>query len=485
MMITPVGLILIPLGIIFFIKGKKYLFWSVIATSPLTEVEILKLSMIAEVLPAFYFGGLLILKHTIDKAFNASQKKQYIFASEHKILIIFLFVSLASILMPFILEGTKVYTFGGESFLAIATYGYDALTQPLNFSISNITQYIYLLFVTILFFLLSRYYYNNPKRIYTTIKIFVAISLIVLSQQLINEFLYLSNNMFITKYVNYFQKGTFELYSTRGSSAYLMRGFTILGEPGHTSVFHLTCFGIAFAFIFNLKHLDKKFKKYALMYFLCMLLSLLMTLSTTAYVGLLIFFTSALFVLIIQKLQWPYTLSLKFVSLSLFTMLISTLFIIGLMYSLNINFLHLLYEKHLNKLLLEAGSGAVRYSLAINSLELLKSSPLLGLGYGSARSTSGFITILTNTGILGGFVFSCFYFILFKKSLYLYRSLIFKMLSSFMLSSSLLIITYFSLFVIAKAISMLLFIYTWVIFAMISGLYLSYTRNHFSKINKM
>ena len=77
-----------------------------------------------------------------------------------------------------------------------------------------------------------------------------------------------------------------------------------------------------------------------------------------------------------------------------------------------------IFDNHLSKIYGDSGSGVVRILNLQHSLDLFLSNPIIGIGYGSHRSTTLVFSLLVNIGILGTmfflYIFLRFHYLILK-----------------------------------------------------------------------
>ena len=152
MNITPLGFIVIPLGVLLFIKGRKYLMWALIISAPFFDTGIIQLHFWTTIIrPFFYFGALLLLRIILDMAVFRYIEID-LSCKETRWLIIFLFFVALSLMMPILLEG-EVNVLNIESSLdAAVRWGIESHSEPLHLGRINFTQALYPFFMIFLFF---------------------------------------------------------------------------------------------------------------------------------------------------------------------------------------------------------------------------------------------------------------------------------------------------------------------------------------------
>jgi O-antigen ligase len=240
--------------------------------------------------------------------------------------------------------------------------------------------------------------------------------------------------------------------------------YTFVGEPGWTALFLLYALGLAFTPLFLGKN-DSNVKGRNTFFLIIITMALLLTTSTTAYLGLLIYLASLGFVLLLKLKPARYTdYILKNIALG-------SIFVIALYIIFNSIFRFSLYDFFLKtqvaKLMLEYGSGPTRFHYITESLRIFSQYPILGVGIGSNRSTAMLPSLLSNIGLIGTLPFLLFHLYIFRNVFNLYL----KSNDENMLLSASLFTTFLTLFMlmsIARSISSLYFIHYWVLLAMMS-----------------
>src|SRR5262249_5285757 len=114
------------------------------------------------------------------------------------------------------------------------------------------------------------------------------------------------------------------------------------------------------------------------------------------------------------------------------------------------------------------------------SLEVFRASPLLGVGYGSHRTTALLTSLLTNVGLIGTFVFFWFNWELFRRALHVYRHTVDPTLAAVALATLIALATVLPVLMAASSIITLLFGWYWLLLAMMEATY----RLHLVTVNK-
>lgn len=192
-----------------------------------------------------------------------------------------------------------------------------------------------------------------------------------------------------------FKEGLFQTITVAG--VHIQRMKSLAGEPSMFAYILLPFF-ILSIYIRRTKFMLASF------------ITLILTTSTTAILGLIVYF---IFDLIYRKN--------KIIKLSVSILIFTILFII--FYDIIIS----LYDIIEVKLTLQNESGIVRFTNILNHFTAWYHSNLInmffGYGFGYARSTDGFTTLLFNTGILGVVFYTLFfllpYFLIKRKTQYI------------------------------------------------------------------
>jgi hypothetical protein len=256
--------------------------------------------------------------------------------------------------------------------------------STLYFRTSLYTQSIYL-FVGILTFVYVKKFYNEKW----DNAIFAGITILALYG--IYEFLYFlifrKNGDFISNRIfgdsKVFNGSLFQLIHVGPFIFQRLKSLT--GEP---SMYSFT----VLPFWVYAVHKKKTFLH------LFLLATLIMSTSTTAIAGIVIYL---IFRLIFLKFRDRYSLGFLFFG--------------GAIAFFNANLMQELYKKSLiEKLTLQTTSGTERFNSFIASIDCFKelsfANKLFGIGFGYIRSTDMFSTLLVNNGIIGLILFSCLFF---------------------------------------------------------------------------
>ncbi len=149
MEITLLGLLLIPIGVIFLFLPSKYLFFSTLFFAPFAAASVLNIESITFGLqPSYYFGILFILKETLNFFF----KNKFTFAKPNIFFLWFLFFSLISLIFPIIFENK------------IEVFWQDVGFYPLTLTVHNFTQLFYLIFIFLIYIYSKNFFQQSQNK---------------------------------------------------------------------------------------------------------------------------------------------------------------------------------------------------------------------------------------------------------------------------------------------------------------------------------
>lgn len=384
MEITSLGYFLIPLGIFLFFLKNKYLFWATVFFAPFTASSILNIKSITfGIQPAYYFGMLFILKEIFYILKSNKIVKPNIF------LLLFVFYSCFSLIMLLIFSG-KIKVWHAE-------IGYYLL----KIKIHNITQIMYLIFCFFIYIFAKNFLQRNrdQKRIIKeTINVQI-FSLLFVCIWGLYQFLAHRFNIFLINIFNQ-REG---VYISRAFMGTFYRVNSVTPEPS------MLAFYLCPMIIFIL-FLSKEYLK----------INRVLLLTVISLVGLFTISTSFLFgilviclILLIEVLKFfkKRHLFRKFKSIQTIPQIFFVFIIITIIISLVIYFNtikklgFLLLESSFGKLRIENFSGRERLDKFLLGIKILKESNMMGVGFGTVRTTDLFSTLLANIGIVGFVLF--------------------------------------------------------------------------------
>ncbi len=466
MEISPFGYFLIPIGTLLFIIGRKYLFWTFIISLAFFNTSILYIDSISFFLRTpFFFMTLLIIRKSMDIC--VSGHTQIYKSKENIYLFLFIFIAGLSLIMPLYIDGNiMTFPYGGGL--------YPIRIEPLYFTLTNITQYIYLIFGALSFLILGSEL-NSLERIKKVFKVSIFLGILVilvgLSNMLLRVFGYTgtSENIF-------YLLGASDISFRNKYVLGIPQMYSITGEPGYIASYLLFIFGMV-AIPIMLRKKSLLIKNWTVPIFTFIFVGLMATLSTKAYMGIIILLISLLFMsLHLFKPAYYFKHAIRII----FLIFIAIIFIYFLFDTIfRVSFVDVIYKTLISKLMLESGSGALRWFYIVENFKQFLQYPLLGLGIGSTRSTSLIMGLLANLGILGTIFFLLFNGHLFCKMYRIYVKSNQMDQKVFLLS---IIISYLSLFgVMLIGVEMgtsFIFLYYWLLMAIMSSFSLNKMEMH-------
>lgn len=399
-MITELGYLVIPISILVLIFKPQWLLYLTVFFSTFTASSIINIeSTRTGIQPVYFVGSLWLLyvslknireiffrkKKTINDLIKMYDKKMIVG------LISFTLVTFFSIFMPILLEGKFEVLRPNKG------------SEVIQFSSSNITQFIYLLFMILISFSII-VEVKDKKKIDTVLKVFIFSCLFAcfwgLLQFLVNYLGMRYPHELFNNNISYSQQYGQTILSIK-------RINSIAVEP---SMFALNLVGILPILailwlsefeIFSNRILNEVFFIFNIIFTTVIAL---LTTSSSAYLGIAIVFILSILVVFRLSLKNGKIYKNKYkVKRIIIIGIISVIFICGIMifkFGISIDMLNdviktVTVDKMNNQ------SGLDRFAAMKQSLELFKNSPILGIGWGSYRSYDLFTNLLALTGILG------------------------------------------------------------------------------------
>jgi len=367
MEITVMGFVLIPIGIIMLFFNTEYLLLGVVFFSGFTGSSVANFESISFSLqPSFYFGMLFIIKYVI--CILLRNKKLVI---PNKFLMLFVCLSFISLIMPILLEYRDVKVLSP-----------DSIITNVKFRLQNVTQFLYLFFCFLLYWMTKDYIGSDYEKILRLIKVFLYGGIIVCLLGLYQEIAYILGMPFDV----WFRSGVHGNVQPYGN---FVRVYSVTQEPSMLAMYLAPLLALVF-------FINKKIFKYKLMLIAMLIITGILSTSTTFVVGICVF----AILLIYDKVLKPYynvqdVKVLKYFGISLFVFFITCSF--AFMISPQIKYL--LTTSILEKFSGTNVSGSERLTSFIHHLKVGLNYPLLGVGFGAARSKDLFTTLLANVGV--------------------------------------------------------------------------------------
>lgn len=378
MQITAMGLVLIPIGIGVFFYKLKYLFYLLIFFSGFTGASILNFNDFS-LQPAYYFGILIIIRYL----FILNNKKSIV--KPNLMLSIFIVISFISLIMPYLLQDKGVIVLNPDNNYA-----------EIKFRSQNITQYMYILFCFIIYWLAKDYTINNNNNnIESFTKVFLYSAVLITTLGIYQEIAYIFNLPFD----EIFRQGVHTMIQPNG---YLVRLSSVAQEPSMHAIFLLV------ALVIN-NSIAKSIFKYKGTLNILILINGILSTSSTFFIGIVIIIS----IYILSLVKPTYRLNNVINSYKLILLSIVVYFILV---NINPHFFINIIESLLDKINMSSKSGIERGNALLHHLRIGFQYPILGVGFGSVRSYDLFTTWLSSIGVLGmaSFVFYLLHLIDFK-----------------------------------------------------------------------
>ena len=295
MLITPIGYLLLGLGLIWFLKNKQqYIFFAFIICAYLFNVSVINPPAITQhIKPVFLFGGLLLLKKVLDSVvLSRSYSLNHIY--ELNILKIFYCVMVISLIMP-VLKEHQLMTFPIDA--GPMSLFREGFVLPLELRRSNFTQLIRPFFSIMIFFAILMYMRSVQTLIFI-IRISVIMILVVLASGIIYQ-ASIKTGSPLYSFINFATLG--ELRPPSFSGGFLPRMFSLAGEPGMTGF--MLSFGLALVTPLVLVGKSEILwsRKINLMILGAVFSGVILSTGTRGYLGLVFIFCSLLILPIIAR----------------------------------------------------------------------------------------------------------------------------------------------------------------------------------------
>ncbi|NUU97736.1 hypothetical protein [Marinitoga sp. 1138] len=361
---------------------KQKIFYCMLFFFPVTSVVLT--NKIKGITPSFFFFMVYILY----SFFNLKKEKSFSFKFIVIILSLLVYISFQRIL-------NIVYDTELSNDLILVSK--EVISNNI-LRRSQITQLIYLLFGVFYFIIIYKNINkNNFLKIKNTIKLSLTVFMIYGYYELIGYFIFNHSN------VDFLSNRIFgENYSANVFQTFMgiRRMDSFAGEP---SMYAFTLLPFLGFYLFE--------KNYKMSFFI--ILSLILSTSGTALVGMLIFFIS---VFILKPKKYNFRKKKLLLYIIWILLLIYPFYLIY-------PFIEEIILFNISKFKLQHVSGISRYNNFKISMEYFKDQKLViqffGVGFGTIRDTNMFSTLLINVGIVGSIIYSAIFlipiFYLYKK----------------------------------------------------------------------
>lgn len=373
MQIELLGYFIIPLGIILFFLDKKWILYATIFFMGFTGASIVTINNDLSIQPSYYLAMIFIIKHIITIA----NKKKIV--KPNILLCIFIFICIASLIMPSLVQNQNVYVINQ-----------DDVNTTVKFTTQNLTQLMYILYCFVFYWMVKDYMNTRPDIVDTSIKVLIYGAIFVCILGIYQEMAYVMN----WEFDKIFRSGIHGNIQPYGS---FVRIYSTAIEPSMLAYYIAPIFALIIC-------LNKYFIKYKYIVLFLILIIGIGTISTTFFIGIIFFILTALAKLFITQSKQHKSINMKIIKGIAIALCIGVLAIM-VIYSLNKDILNVLITTTLDKIAFENDSSIQRSASFSQHLKIGITYPLLGVGFGSARSKDLFSTWLCNIGVIGTGIF--------------------------------------------------------------------------------
>lgn len=372
MEIEILGYILIPIGILMLFMNSKYLVYSTVFFSTFTGSSVLCINNNLAIQPAYFFAILLIIKESLKCVKNSK-----ITIPDNKLLL-FVFLSILSVINANFLKDVNEFIINQDSQLV-----------KIGFSSSNITQLMYILFCFITYIVLKNFFSKNPKEINKSIKALIYSTIVITLLGIYQEIAYI----FGLEFDKIFRSNAHGNIQPFGK---FVRIYSVTNEPSMFAVYLVAIL----AFLVSYKS-DFKYVKIIIS---LVIFNAIFTTSTTFIVGFIVFILKTIYDHFFVKNGTQKNAQNKIMKNIIVIVILAMIFIILLM-----NFIPEIIERFYNttvdKFSGKGISASVRTSDFNRHLSVGLNHPILGVGFGTARSKDLFSTWICNVGIIATAIF--------------------------------------------------------------------------------
>lgn len=382
MQIQILGYLIIPLGIVLMFFNEKYLFYLTTFMMGFTGASIINIGDSLSIQPSYYLAILFMIREFIV----ALKSKKFI--RPNMLLTVFIVICIISLIMPLLLSGK-----------GITILNQDNKLIELKFTSHNITQLMYIIFC-FTFYLFSKNFVKQKCNIETTIKVLISGAIFVCILGIYQEIAYL-NGFEFDKIFRSSVHGNVQPYGS------FVRIYSTALEPSMLAYYLVSILCL-------ITCLEKNFIKYKYLSIVCILSVGVATVSSNFIIGI---FTFGVFIVLSSLLNKREDNVAKKIVKPILIMLIISLIAVGVIYLINADIVKLFITSTIKKLTMQNVSSQERFSGLIQHLKVGIKHPLLGVGFGSARSKDLFSTWICNIGLIGTTIFIIYIIKLIKSLL--------------------------------------------------------------------
>lgn len=394
MEITSIGIFLIPLGILLFNFAPSLLYWCAIFFLPFSATAVVNFNLThgATGLQAtMFFGALWILREGITAPWKSQPWHSRQMQTSVRRLRFFMFAVVLSLVMPMYIHGRLTVDCPD---IGCTDSG------PLTFTMRHITQVMYVAYGAILSLFIA-VKNSDVQQFRKTVRIFLASAIFVSFWGLLQWYCYRAGISYPAFLFNNNTSISAQGYLEDLPELGLTRISSVATEPSILAQFMLIALVFAiFAAAGQRAVISKFWDRVAL---IVTVLLLILSTSTTAYVGLAILFLVCL-------------LGLSYLGrLGIFTVAVAGALVLTLYFAITrFDVMQVIVDRMIFSKA-EDYSGIGRINSIVLAFTYFRKYPILGIGWGSATSLDLILKLLSNTGVVGLFAFGWFLKNLFSQ----------------------------------------------------------------------
>jgi hypothetical protein len=466
MPISPIGILLIPLGLVLFLAGTRPLFWATVIATQFYYTKVLDVGTVVS--PTIWFGGLLILRKLLGAGLSGGRVRSLALPGWRTLAMFFAAVVLSAFLPRLLASHVQV--------ASLATTYLDYATAPLRFRLANVTQIAFPVFMVAMMLAL-RSEIRDRATLQRVIRVCLVCATLVLGSGLLFQF---GRKLHITPVVDGFFwlfTGTMELHAVSQAFGSFSRMFSLAGEPGYTGAYLLLPLGIAGMAAFAPVTLPAGWPRSRMrLMFVLALAGILLTGGTTGLAGMALFAASLVLFGMIgsPRAEGLQAGAIRHVAVRILAvMALFTVLVVAVWPAITgRSFVRWLVEQHVQKVLVETseGSGDIRMETILTAMDIFVRFPLLGVGYGSHRTSALLPALLSNVGLLGTLPFLAFNGILVLTCIRVFRRAHDATDSVLAAGLACALISFLGVALVSKGLVTFLFGYYWLLLAVIAAL---------------
>jgi hypothetical protein len=391
---TPISIILIPLGVLFFFFAPRLLYWCTVFFLPFSATAVVnftRTSGATGLQATMFFGVLWMLRAGFGALRKSTLWQSGQMQTPVRRLRFFMFAVILSLVMPIYINGRLTVDCPD---IACTDSG------PLKFSFTHITQVMYLAYgVMLTVFIAVRN--SDIRQFRKSVRILLTSAIFVSFWGFLQWFCYRAGVSYPAFIFNNNTSISAQGYLEELRDLGLARISSVSTEPSILAQYSIIALVFAiFAIVGERAVISRFWDRVALV---VTALLLLMTTSTTAYAGLAILLpVSLLGMWYLGRLGVGSIVTIGTVLLALY-----------------VAYTHSdIVQAIADQMILsksEEYSGVGRINSLLLGFTYFRMYPILGIGWGSSTSADVILKLLSNTGILGLFAFGWFLKILFSR----------------------------------------------------------------------